>query len=164
MPALGDDYTATFSLKDETGEVGQVTVGIPAINVGSIVDVLADVTALKTAIDNITLGTMYQVSWGDRDTESNALPGNNAAQRESKLLVQYRDATTQQPFTVTIPTIDPADLVFLPGAGDAVAWEAGNGATADMIAFAAAFVEAVRARDTGNLVEITGMRYVGRNT
>lgn len=163
MPALGDDYTVEFALKDASGEVGRMKVGVAAINVGSIVAVLAGITDLQTAIDNITLGTVFQKAWGDRDTESNELPASTAAHRENKLLVVYRDATTEQTHTVTVPTIDSADLVFLPGAGDAVAFTAGNGATADMQAFVTAFEANVKDRVTGNAVEIVEMHFVGRN-
>jgi len=163
MPALGDDYTVEFALKDISGEVGRMTVGIAALNVGSIVGVLSAVDSFQTALDGITLGRIYQKTWGDRDTESNELPTSNAAHRENKLLIIYRDATTEQTHTVTVPTIDSAALVFLPGAGDAVAFTAANGATQAMQDFVTAFEALVKDRVTGNAVEVVEMHFVGRN-
>lgn len=164
MPALGDDYFVTFSMRDETGELGNFSVGVPAINAASITSVLANVTDFQTALGGITLGVIAAKHWGDKDTESNALPGDNAAQRENKLLVKYRDDTTEQDRIVTIPTVDFDQLVFMPGAGDKVAFSAANGASAAMQAFVTAFETLVVARDTGNTVTIVEMRYVGRNS
>jgi hypothetical protein len=164
MPALGDDYTVEFALKDATNEIGRFRVGIPALNAGSIVGTLAGVDSLKTALAAITLGTIHQVAWGDRDTESNAVPTEAAAQRENKLLIVYEDNVTEQRHTVTIPTVDFDELVFLPGGGDAVAFTAANGATAAMQAFVTAFEALVVDRVTGNATEILEMRYVGRTS
>lgn len=164
MTALGDDYTVEYSLKDATGEVGRFRVGIQTLNAGSITAALALITAMDSALAGITLGTLYQKAWGDRDTESNEIPVDPAAQRENKLLVVYQDAITEARHTVTIPTIDFDALVFLPGGGDAVAFTDALGATAAMQAFVTAFEDLVVDRVTGNATEILEMRYVGRTS
>ena len=93
-----------------------------------------------------------------------AFPTERAAQRESKLLVYYRDTVNQKPYTITIPTIDFQKLNFVPLAGDAVQFS-GAAANSDIVAWVTSFESIARAPDNDqHAVEVTGMRYVGRNT
>jgi len=165
MPAIGSVHKSTIKYGDATGENSTMEIYNAPITALNIAAFLADFGDLQTATDAITLGTRRQQSWiGDLTTVSNAYPTNPAAQRESKLLVNYMDNTTEKPYTMTIPTVDFSKLVFVPLGGDAVQFE-GAAANADIVAWVAAFETLARSpdNDTHN-VTVTGMRYVGRNT
>lgn len=166
MPALGSVHKSVISYRDATGEVGRLELYNDAITAVSLPGFLTDFGAFQTATDAITLGVRYQQQWiGDLTTVSNAIPSDKAAQREMKLLVNYQGATTEKPYTLTIPTIDPDVLVFLPGAGDAVAFTSANGASAAIIAWVDAFETLASAPDDpAEGVVVTGMRFVGRNS
>lgn len=166
MPAIGSRHKSTLTYRDATGESSTVTIYNDAITAVSIAGFLTDFGNLQTATDAITLGVRAKQSWvGDDTIVSNALPTDKAAQRESKLLVQYQDTTNEKPYILTIPTIDPDILVFLPGAGDAVAFLDANGASAEIQAWVTAF-EALASPpdDPTHNVEVIGMRFVGRNS
>lgn len=165
MPAIGGRQKFDINYRDSTGETSTTSVFFDEITAVSLPGLLTDLGAYATATDNITLGTRARESWGEQTVVSNAVPSNPAAQREMKLLVQYQGAVTQKPYTLTIPTIDPAVLVFLPGAGDAVAFDAANGASAAIQAWVAAFETLASAPDDeAESVVVTGMRFVGRNS
>lgn len=165
MPAIGGRQQNTLSFRDSTGESSSMTVFFDEITALSLPGLLTQLGAFANATLAITLGELARNSWGEHSVVSNATPSNPAAQRESKLLVQYQGAVTQKPYTLTIPTIDPSRLVFLPGAGDAVAFKLANGAHADIIAWVAAFEALASAPDDeAENVIVTGMRFVGRNT
>lgn len=165
MPALGGRQPASYTLTDATGEKSTVRLYTGEITAVSLPGLLSDLGALESAIAGLTLGVIHKRSWGEETIVSNALPNDNAAQRESKLLVQYQGDTTEKPYTLTIPTIDFDQLVFLPGGGDAVAFTAANGASQAVQDFVAAFEAVARAPDDDTeTVTITGMRYVGRNS
>jgi len=70
----------------------------------------------------------------------------------------YQDATTEQPYSFNIPTIDYSKLNFVDGGGNAVIF-AGAGASAEVAAFVTAFEAVAKAPATGNAVHITGMKY-----
>jgi hypothetical protein len=131
----------------------------------SLPGLLTELNNYRTAVDAITLGQMAKTSWGEETIVSNANATDNGAQRENKLLVQYRGVTTEKPYQLTIGTIDPAALHFLPGAGDAVAFKLADGATAPMIAWVTAFEAMASTPDNeAENVVVVGMRYVGRNS
>jgi len=165
MPALGSVHKSRIVYGDVTEEKSAVEIFNGAITAVSIAGFLTNFGTFQTATDAITLGTRMQQSWiGDLTTVSNAWPTDKAAQRESKLLVDYMDDVTQEPFTLTIPTIDFSKLNYVPGGGDAVLFQA-PGAHADIIAWVTAFEAIARSpRNDLNTVTVTGMRYVGRNT
>lgn len=165
MPALGARQPFNIGYRDQTGEIGHMTVYTGELTAVSLPGALADMGDLTAATDLITLGVRATEHWGEKTYVSNALPGNNAAQREQKLLVQYQGDTTEKPYILTIPTVDHSKLVFLPGAKDAVAFTAGTGAHADIIAWVTAFEALARTPDDdAETVTVTGMRFVGRNS
>lgn len=165
MPELGGKQAVTFTLTDATNEKSTVTMYANEITAISLPGLLTDIQDMRAAIAGITLGVIQRETWGEQTILSNAVPTDNAAQRENKLLVQYQGVTTEKPYTLTIPTIDFDVLVFLPGAGDAVAFEAANGASAAIQEFVAQFEAHWKAPDDeAEAVVVTGMRYVGRNT
>lgn len=165
MPALGGSQQLALSYRDATGEIGTMKVFFNEITAISLPGLLADIGDLTTATDAITLGIRAKESWGEVTIVSNDTPTNPAAQREAKLLVQYRGVTTEAPYTLTIPSVDFSTLVFLPGGGDAVAFTSANGASAAIIAWVTAFEALASAPDDeAEAVEVVGMRFVGRNS
>ena len=164
MGAIGTTTPVTFSLRDATSEVGRNTVYAALVTAANIDDVAGLITDYKTALDAITLGVIASTAENTQTVISNASPTNPAAQREAKLLVTYQDDVTEKRYTTTVPTIDFAQLVFLPEAGDAVAFKSANGASAAMIAFVTAFEAlAMSPDDPAHSTTVVGMRFVGRN-
>jgi len=165
MPAIGSVHKSTIKYGDATQENSTMEIYNAPITALNIAAFLADFGDLQTATDAITLGTRRQQSWiGDLTTVSNAYPTNPAAQRESKLFVQYQDDTTEKQYTMTVPTVDFSKLVFVPLGGDAVQFS-GASANADIVAWVTAFETIARSPDDDtHTVTVVGMRYVGRNT
>jgi hypothetical protein len=156
MPHYG-----TFTLLDETGEKSAMKFYTGAITATSIGGFLTEFGDLRTATAAITRGTMNKERIVMDDTLLDAaLPGDNLAQRENKLLVVYRDTTTNKLFTLTVPTIDLTQVEFMPGAGDNVSLSAPQ-AIVDWIT---AFETIGRSPDddTHN-VQVMQMRAIGRN-
>lgn len=132
MPALGGRQPVGIQLLAYSGKKESIddmfSDEITAVSIGGF---LTQFGALVTAIDNVTLGTISQTSWGERTTVSNTRPTNKAAQLESSMLVSLIGNTTEQPFSFRIPTIDftafnyaspPAgDNVIISGAGASAA-------------------------------------------
>lgn len=164
MPALGTTQQSTFSFRDRTGETGTHTVSATPLTAANFDAQNTAEGEYYDALNQIALGVLTKEQLSIVIINSNALPASNAAQRENKLLVRYRDNVTEQEYTTTIPTIDTSLLTFLPGGGDAVAFTLSNGAGSAITNFVTAFQDYVKAPDTGNAVTITGMRFVGRNT
>lgn len=165
MPKIGSVHKSSIQYGDATQETSDFTVFNQPITALTIGDFLTGLGNLEDATDAITLGTHRQTKWiGDLTTLSNAWPTDKAAQRESKLLVDYWDNTTEKMYQLTIPTIDFSKLNFVPNGGDAVIF-AGSGANADIVAWVAAFESFGRSPDDDtHHVTVKGMRYVGRNT
>lgn len=165
MPAIGGRQISSWTLRDATAEPTTHNVFFDEITAVSLPGLLTALGNYQTALVGITIGQLAKHSWGEDTIDSNATPSDPAAQRESKLLVQYQGATTEKPYTLTIGTIDPDVLVFLPGGGDAVAFTAANGASAEIQAWVTAFEALASAPDDeAENVVVTGMRYVGRNS
>ncbi len=165
MPALGSVHKSRIVYGDVTEETSALEVYNGPITALTLAAFLAQFGTLQTATDAITLGLRRQQSWiGDLTTVSNAWPTDRAAQRESKLLVDYMDDVTEELFQLTVPTVDFSKLNYVPMGGDAVEFKA-PAAHADIIAWVAAF-EAIAhtPRSDVNSVTVVGMRYVGRNT
>lgn len=165
MPPIGSVHVSGLSYRDATDEVGSFEFFHGAITAVSIAGFLADFGDLQTATDAITLGTRSSQFWtGDRTTVSNAIPTNPAAQREARLRVKYMDDTTEQQYTLTIPTIDFSKLVFVAGGKDAVVFS-GAGAHADIVAWVTAFETIARSPDDDtHTVTVVKMRFIGQNS
>ena len=156
MPHYG-----TFTLLDETGEKSAMKFYHGAITAANLGGYLTEFGNMRTATEALTRGTMHKERIVMDDTLLNsALPGDNLAQREFKLLVVYRDVVTQKIFTMTIPTADLTQVEFVPGAGDNIRLDAPV-AVADWIT---AFETIGRSPDNdANGVEVVQIRAVGRN-
>lgn len=162
MPALGGRNVLQVSYRDHTEEMTTHRVYTGEITAVSLPGLLTQIGAYTAATDAITLGQRAKESWGEETVVSNDAPASQAAQRESKLLVQYRGVTTEEPFTLTIGTVDDAQLNFVPGGGDAVIFS-GAGASTTIADWVTAF-EAIakNPNDETEAVEVVGMRRVGR--
>lgn len=164
MPALGGRQEIDYSYRDFTDEIGRFKVFAGEITAASIAGFLTQMGALTAATEALVLGVRAKESWGEVTIVSNDLPASKAAQRENKLLVQYRGTTTEAPYTLTIPTIDLTKLNFVVGAKDVVLFE-GDGASDEVVAWVTAFETIGRTPDSDTeTVEVTGMRFVGRNS
>lgn len=165
MPALGSVHKSRILYGDVSKEVSALEIYNGPITALSIAGYLTQFGTLQTTTDAITLGVRRAQSWiGDYTTVSNGWPTDPAAHRENKLLVDYWDTVTEEPFTLTIPTIDFTKLNFIPEAGDAV-YMKGASASTELAAWTAAFEAMGRSpRSDANAIEVISGRYVGRNT
>lgn len=123
--------------------------------------------ALYDAAVDMVLGLPYAQQWVN-EVIINANPAQSAidqsAIRESKLLIQYINQTTQRQLTATLPTINLELLTYLPQAKDFVAITAGQGAGAEVVAFVAGFEGYARDPNApSNLISVVGLKVVGRN-
>lgn len=101
-------HVSSFTLMDYTKEKSDTSIYTGAITAVSIAGFLTAFGNMRTAIDNLTLGTLHKEAWiGDSTVLSQVPPTNEFAQRELKWLVRYRGNTSQKIFTLTIPTADP---------------------------------------------------------
>jgi len=168
----------TISYRDKGGEIGTMS------GYGTLVDLEeADAETLQDAIiaadlawdtfllatNAITLGVTVHAQYMQDlliNPVSNA--SSASAQRENKLLVRYHSATGLQKATMTVPTIDLPNLVFLPEAEDKVsltAWAAGGTVMSDWVTAFQNFVKVPLPDDTTpETVVIDSLEYVGRNT
>lgn len=159
LPA-GNYAPAEISVLDASGEIGRFRVYGTVLTAANFDAQRTAWAALIQAINAIKLGTNVMTSYGIETTYIPNLPSDNAAQRENKLLVMFRNASTGQKYTATIPCIDLTALEFQSNAGDFVALDS----PADVATFVAAFEAFVKSPVGNNAVEITGLKFVGRNT
>lgn len=156
---MANHYTVTTFL-DATGEKSSFKLHNGAITATSIAGFLTDYAALKTALDNMTVGTLSNDQWvGDASEISTTLP-SNLAQREIKLLIVYKGNTSNRKYTVTVPTLDLTKVQFMPGARDAVSLTA----PAEMAALVNAMQTIGRSPDSDTeTITVLSARVVGRN-
>jgi len=159
LPA-GSYQPASISYLDAGNEIGTMTFYAPVISAANFTANVALWATLLTATDALTLGARKKDVYNDESLYLVAQPTNGAA-RETKLLVQFQDATTGERMTTTIPTLDPTipDNVVNINAKDVVEL-ATPAAVADWITAFEAF--AVNPR-TNNAVTVVGLQVVGRN-
>jgi len=159
------DHKAQFTFLDYSNEKSPFSVNTGAITLASIAGFLTDFGALRTAIDAITSGTIHQEKWvGDDTLLSNTLPTNPLAQREIKWLVRYRDTTSNEIYTLTVPTADPTGLDGSSRARMIPGTDLANLENTDMAAFVAEFEGIARSPEADDhLVEVLSMKLVGRN-
>lgn len=162
MPALGGRQPIKIQYRDYSGEVRTIqNLFSGEITTVSLPGLLADIGDLTAALDAVTLGVRAKESWGEETIVSNDRAATKDAQIESEMLVTLRGATTEEPFSFRIPTVDYTAFNYAdPPAGDTVII-AGAGATAATTALVAALQALLRTPwDETELVEVTGMRVV----
>jgi len=159
MPALGTKNVFGWSLRDATGQTAAVKFVSPTLTSLNLAGFQTEFLTLQTALDGITLGTISIARYGNEEIITNETPTNKNAQIEQGLLVRMRGVTTQQPFSVRIPTVDPTKLNFVEGAGNAVIIS-GAGASAEVTSLIAALEAVVEVPvGSGEAAEVIGMEY-----
>lgn len=100
------DHYAILTLADFSEEKSSLKVYTGAITAFSIGGFLTQLAALETATQNFALGVLQDSTWvGDKAQVSSAFPVDPDAQRERKALVRYHGNTSNEVFTLTIPSI-----------------------------------------------------------
>ena len=102
------------SMIDSSNEVGKSDFNIGDLTALSLAGALTQMGALRTAIQNVTLGTVAVSRWGDADILSSTRPTDPLCQRGVKWTVLMEDTVTHKKFSNRLPT---ADLSLLPLVG-----------------------------------------------
>lgn len=133
-------------------------VAIAELTAANVVAQEGLLTTLSAAVGNVILGNLLRTQIVlSRDEISSAPAALQAAQRENKLLLRYHGATSNQKFSVSIPTFD---LTLLPNHSEFLDLTAGDGAT-----LKSAFEAVVRSpNDDTEVVILDTAQFVGRNT
>jgi len=165
MPPIGSVHKSSITYGDATEETSTLEIFNGAITALTIAGFLSAFGDFQDKTDAISLGVRRKQSWtGDLTTVSNDWPTDASAQREAKLRVTYRDTTTEEEFSLTVPCIKFSVLNFVPGGGDAVIF-AGAGASTEITEWVTSFEALAKSpRTPANAVEVVGMRFVGVNT
>lgn len=162
MPLPAGGYQpATISYLDAGNEIGTMRFYGPDLTAANFDAKVALWATLLSATDALTLGERIKDQYDDESLYAVNQPTNGAA-RETKLLVQYEDVTNGQKMTATIPTLDPTipEYVVNVNAKDVIVTTSPSAITAWIAAFEAF---AINPR-TGNAVNVTGLKVVGRST
>jgi hypothetical protein len=118
-------------------------------------------STLATKAGVLALGAEGKRRYADEVLEDWDQP-SNGANRETKLLVQFKDSTSGKRFTTTLPTIDPTIPVYIQNINvkDAIAIDEPT----SIVEFIAAFEAfAVPPEAPTHTVTVIGLRVVGRN-
>lgn len=122
--------------------------------------------SLVDAATDLVYGLQRSALWVN-EVIINANPAqediNQLANRETKLLIQSIDATTQKRMTATLPTVNLSLVTYLPQAKDFVAITEAQGAGEEVVDFVAAYQLYAVNPETNNALEVIGLKVVGRN-
>jgi len=151
----------TISYRDAGNEISSFSGYGATLTAANFVAKTALFTALVVQTALITLGDRTRASYGTDSILSGAQPTNGAA-RELKLLVQYRDVTTGEKMTATVPTLDPTIPTYVVNANarDVILIDA----PALIDDFVSAFEAFVVNPRTQNAVTVYGLKVVGRRS
>jgi hypothetical protein len=128
------------------------------LTAGNIVAQVALISAVRAALDAITLGVIQRETIMAAETGiSGELPTSPYAQRELKLLVTYADDVTGDRGTFTVPMPDLAALTPVEGTDRILLEDTGV-----MAAFVSA-VEDYALSSAGNAITVLTAHVVGRN-
>ena len=145
-----------LSLRDSSNELGKTEWNIGDLTALTLAGALTQMGALKTAVDNVTLGTLASERWGDNDIISNTIPTAGTAQRGVKWNVLIEDNTTHLKTTNYIPTADLSLLPAAPGGGKLEDLDISTGVGA---ALKSAIEALVKYPGTGNGVTVLRIYY-----
>lgn len=161
MPALGTYQEVNVQYLDYSGERKSVPLRVGEITAISLPGFLTNLAAYEDALNAVTLGREAKSSWGAVTIVSNTRPTDKDAQVETELLVTLMDATTEQPFSFRIPTVDYTVFNYAdPPAGDTVIIS-GAGASTVTTDLVGAIEDIARSPfNDANLVKVLGMRVV----
>jgi len=154
-------HYSTFTILDYGGEKSSFQFNHGALTVASLPGFLTGFGALRTALDAIISGTLNKEKIVLDDTLlSSAAPASPYAQREMKMLIVYRDTTSNKQYQMTVPTPDLSVLTIPPSSGDYVTLADGG----VMAAFVTALETIGRSpEDDTHNIEVVSARIVGRN-
>lgn len=122
--------------------------------------------AVVSAANALTIGLIQKQNWVNEvlvNANPDASDINQLATRETKLLIQSIDSTTQKRLTNTLPTLDLSLVTYLPQAKDFVAITTEQGAGTEVTDFVSAFEAYFVNPETSNALTIVGLKVVGRN-
>lgn len=149
---------ASWKIADYSGEASSVTLVGPTLSGATYDAQIAEVAAIRSALDAITLGVIQtEQVVAVATTISGANAADPYAQRELKLLFSYEDTVTGEKGTFTVPAPDLTALTTIEGSDVIDLGDAGVGA-----AFVVA-VEGWALSGAGNTINILSARIVGRN-
>jgi len=141
---------------DYSGEKSSLHFNVTALTAGNFVAVNGDIVDIGLAIADLTLGAFAGFRTTSEFSSSNPTPPTDPyAQRELKWLINYRDVTTGELYSMEIPAADLTDNL-LAGTDKA------DLTSTDWAAFVTAF-EAAAKSPVGNAVEVVSAFVVGRN-
>lgn len=149
---------AILTLKDFSDENTSVGVYSEALTAGNFAAQETEWTALRTAIQALTLGNTARHSIAQQTEVTTLPPSDPFAQRELKWLVSYVGNVSGKTFQIEMGTADPAND-HLSGNTDQA-----DLAQADWVAFITAFEAFAKSPDDiTEAVTVTAARLVGRN-
>jgi len=171
---VGNYAPFNLTYRDKGGEIGTVSGFGTFVNFTEVDEITAALTAWSLFIQSTNIITLGVLSSQRYLYETLVNPITKAsspsAQRENKLLVRYHDSVTLQKATMTIPTIDLPNCVFLTEAKDFVSMSLwGSGVNTDITNWVTRFQNFVRIPTPdmvapGNATVIDSLEFVGRNT
>jgi hypothetical protein len=149
---------AVMTLTDYSGERTTVTVNSATLNGANFDTEQTAWTALRTAIQGLTLGNTYSHSLSQVLNVTTLPAPSPLAQRENKWLVTYADTVTGKRYQMEIGTaeLDNGHLVANSDMADL--------SSPDWEAFETAFEAFAVAPDTGNPVALVSAQFVGRKS
>jgi len=159
--AAGDYQPAEVTYADAGNEKSSFSLFGSVLTAGNIVAKSALFATLRDAANAITLGNVVKTDYAALHIQDWDQP-TNGANRETKLLVQYKDGTNGKRYTCTLPTLDPTIPEYIQNINvrDAIAIDSPT-EIADFVTAFEAF--AVAPDDPTHAVEVLGLRVVGRN-
>lgn len=149
----------TFSVLDNSNEVGRMRMYTPTLNAGNIADYLNDSAGGKLGDMRLALNPLIDGNHLKRQitaqtiVDSASIPADTGAQRERKALVVYRDLTTGKLYRIEIPTFSMVGAI--PGT------DVLDLTNADWVTFVTQF-EANFVSELGNAVQVVSAKHVGR--
>lgn len=145
---------ANYTFIDHDSEGSSVSLQVPDLTAANINTILAQIDALRIALENVTIGTLRQVQVvGATDIFSGVAPADGNAQRETKWLVQGVDSSG---FAVSME-IPTAQLTLLPTGSGILDLSAGAGLALKQA------LDAIWLSRHGDPVTVSRVVHVGRN-
>lgn len=161
MPAVGSRQPVVVQYLDAHGKVQSVRLFAGELTAVSLPGFLSAFGALQTALDGVTIGARSAQSWGEETQVTNTPPGDSDASVATEVMVRYRGATTEKPYSVRIPTADYSAFNWAdPPNGDS-AIISGAGASAATTALIAALEALCKTPDDdAESIVVTGINIV----
>lgn len=143
------------TLMDYDGETSTVQCYATDLSEANIAAQITLQSNFGAAINDMSIGSLQKIEYGNVVTTLNSAPTNQFAQRELKWRVDFRDTVTGKPYHFTIPCANAALL-------DPNARGKADMSNQDVIDFVTATEAYVLSQD-GNAIEVLQIIMVGRN-